>query len=254
MIDRRHARDPVAEGVPGDDRGDVAGEIVEGETVHRSGARAGAARLRAQHANSGFRDPGGDLVVVLRIAAARRQEDDERSRAFRDHLDARVACGDDVARALGARRYDGYPAPGSRAMLLKRRSTRCCTAIAPPRSEYGVMPKSVWSNESRPVTLIFSASASISAGTCRVRMWPCSVIATAIVAFFCVAFAPATPMSANGNLSSSSTFSSMWARVPSMSDSVGCVSKPASARSAASSTARRASTTYRSARPSPGAT
>jgi len=34
-----------------------------------------------------------------------------------------------------------------------------------------------------------------------------------------------------------------------MSDSVGCVSKPASARSAASSTARRSSATYKSTRP-----
>src|SRR5439155_25835060 len=134
--------------------------------------------------------PRRDFVVVLRIAAARRQEHDEGPCSFRDDLDARVAADDDAARALRVRQGDGYSAPGSRAMMRKRRSTRFCTAMAPPRSEYGVMPKSVWSNENRPVTLIFSASASISAGTCSVRVLPCSVIATFKVTSPRIVFAP----------------------------------------------------------------
>jgi len=77
-------------------------QATEGETTHRPTAAARAARLRAQHAISGLRDPGGDLVVILRIAAARRQEDDERPRALGDYFDARVARGDDFARALGS--------------------------------------------------------------------------------------------------------------------------------------------------------
>src|SRR6266513_3081177 len=95
------------------------------------------------------------------------------------------------------------------------------------------MPKSVWSNEKPPVTLIAPASASILAGTCSVRVLPCSVIATFKVTSPRIVFAPLTWMSANGNFSASRTFSSMLARVPWMSDSVGWVSKPAPARSAA---------------------
>ena len=59
-------------------------------------------------------------------------------------------------------------------------------------------------------------------------------------------------MSAKGNLSASSTWFSMLERVPSMSDSVGWVSKPASLRSAGSSTAcarERDSTGRRGPRP-----
>ena len=142
---RGHARDPVAEGVPGDDRGaaarvldhrrHVAGEVVEGEGLHRPGARASAARLRPQHAVSCFRDARGDFVVVFGIATARRQEDHDGPLPFGDHFDARVAGGDDVACALSGGQGDGYPAPGSRAMMRKRRSMRFCTAMAPPRSE-----------------------------------------------------------------------------------------------------------------------
>src|SRR5438034_604474 len=101
------------------------------------------------------------------------------------------------------------------------------------------MPKSVWSNEKPPVTLISPASASILAGACSVRVLPCSVIATFKVTSPRIVFVPLTWMSANGNFSASRTFSSMLARVPSMSDSVGCVSKPAPASSADKNTAAR---------------
>src|SRR5439155_14958439 len=114
----------------------VAGKIVEREARHRPAARARPARLRPKHPEARSGDPRRDFVVVLRIAAARRQEYDEGSCSFRDDLDARVAADDDAARALRARQGDAYSAPGRRrARMRKRSSTPFFTAIAPPRRE-----------------------------------------------------------------------------------------------------------------------
>src|SRR5207245_1295881 len=100
--------------------------------LHRPGARARAARLRPQYAVSGVCDARGDFLVIFGIAAAGRQKDDEGPLPFGDHLDARVAGGDEVARAFRGRQGETYSGPGRRrARIRKRSSTAFLTAIAP---------------------------------------------------------------------------------------------------------------------------
>src|ERR1041384_6042468 len=118
--------------------------------------------------------------------------------------------------------------------MVKERSTRSCTLSAPPKTENGSMPKSVWLIAKLPLTSRRSAPASILAGmrSCRVTPWsassPCSVPCSTA----------RTRSATKGKRSASSTFPSMLLRVPAMSDSLGGLSKPAAARCAGSAAAR----------------
>ena len=80
-----------------------------------------------------------------------------------------------------ARRRRGTPVHGDGAVArtLKRRLSRSCTWMAPPRIEKGAMPKSDWLNSSVPATLIPPALADDRGRHGEVRRTPCSVIATA---------------------------------------------------------------------------
>jgi len=114
------------------------------------------------------------------------------------------------------------------------------------------MPKSVWSKEKRPVTLIPSASAPIFAGTCSVRVLPCSVIATLSVMSPRLVLAPLTPMSANGTLCFQNFFQHVGAGSFDV-DSLGwCRTGLGAQRRLVHLHA--CSATYRTARPSSGAT
>jgi hypothetical protein len=111
MIDRRHPRDPTAEGVPDDDRGptalvaddgrNVTGQIVKRQPQHRSAALTGAARLRPQDAESGFGYGLGEAIEILRPAATRRQHHDKRAASLSNDLNPNVVIDNDFARRLG---------------------------------------------------------------------------------------------------------------------------------------------------------
>ena len=111
MIDRCHTRDPIAKSVADDDgraaavvsdyRCNVACEIVQRQAFHRSAAPARAARLRPQHAEAGLGEARSDVIEIVRITAARRKENDQRSAAFGYHFDAHIVVSDDPPRALG---------------------------------------------------------------------------------------------------------------------------------------------------------
>ena len=140
-----------------------------------------------------------------------------------------------------------------RARMRKRTVTSSCTWIAPPNTDSGAIAKSVCFKATRPATASESALRSSCTGTCRVRVTPCSVSVTCKPASPPPSLAAATLMRAKGYFVASSPLS-MFRCVPAMSSSVGCVSNPASARSASSSTIMRSNRTYRSARPALGIT
>ena len=97
-VGREHARDAVAEGVTGDQRGaaavaldhrrDVGGAIMQIGIGRGTAARADAARLRPQHAIAGGGDPLRHDVEIGRATAERRQQHERVAGPLRQHLDA----------------------------------------------------------------------------------------------------------------------------------------------------------------------
>jgi hypothetical protein len=116
VIDRRHARDPVAVGVADDHGGPAFSRSI---TVATSRARScsvmslsgpcwRACRAAAGAARESLPSQARrDLVVILRVAPARGQQHDQRPAPFGDQVDLDVVVCDESARALLRERRTG---------------------------------------------------------------------------------------------------------------------------------------------------
>ncbi len=110
-VGREHARDAVAEGMAGDERGlaavvfdyrrDVGGAVMQVRVRRRTAACTDAARLRPQHAIAGGGDPRSHDVEVGGAAAERWQQRDAPARSLRQHFDLDVAALNDGAGDCG---------------------------------------------------------------------------------------------------------------------------------------------------------
>ena len=99
-----------------DDGGNVAGQHMHVEVLHRPLALPDAARLRPQHPETIGCQLGSSLAVILAGATQRRQEDDERAATLRQRLDAGAVMGDhepiDLSRGIGRIRRRGQHCGG----------------------------------------------------------------------------------------------------------------------------------------------
>ncbi len=80
-----------------DHGGDVGRIVVQIDPGHRATAFADPARLRPQYPVAGVREALGNRIEIGRAAAERRQEDDERTAALRQHLEAHIVALNDCA-------------------------------------------------------------------------------------------------------------------------------------------------------------
>ncbi len=110
IVGRRHACDKIPEGVADEHRrsaivldhlGHIASIVVQRKPGHRSLRVADAARLRTQHMEALRGNARRHRVIVLGVAAPRRQEHHQRAGALRDHVNRDIVVAHHLARALG---------------------------------------------------------------------------------------------------------------------------------------------------------